>query len=56
MTSSPSSPPDEHLFPPPGERWTRFVQVLFHTFGGWAFLVGAALKAICALVRRTMGP
>jgi sigma-B regulation protein RsbU (phosphoserine phosphatase) len=56
MTSSPSSPPDEHLFPPPGERWARFAQVLFHTFGGWAFLVGAALKAICALVRRTMGP
>jgi len=55
MTSSPSSPSDEHLLPAAGERWAFLARVLFHSFGGRAFIVGVALKLVGTVTRLTLG-
>ena len=55
MTSSPRGPHGDPAAPPTIERWAWLAHALLGTFGGRAFLVGLALKALCALARLALG-
>ena len=55
MTSSPRTPDREFAALRARERWPAVRHALLHTFGGRAFLVGVALKAIYMAGRLSVG-
>jgi serine phosphatase RsbU (regulator of sigma subunit) len=55
MTSSPRGPHGDLAAPPTIGRWAWLAHALLGTFGGRAFLVGLALKTLCALARLALG-